>query len=411
MTSEAAVTKLMVALGRADGAASRIAAAREAFARADVGEMTLASPATTPAPADRRVTESTPSAPTHCADARRGRGALVLTAGMAFATSSPLGRWARPADPLVVAFGRLAVAAVALVLFDARGIASSVRALTTRQRLTVAAGGALLGAHFACFQWGLEHTSLAAAASLVSLEPVSVVLVAWVLFKLRPTREELIGIGVATLGALLVGSAAGEGEHPRDRRPRRHRGRAALRPLPRRRARRAEDAADAELRRARVRVGGRHGRARAPVVCREHAACVVRSPDARVRRDRAARARADDRRAHGAASGGARAAAVARRQLASPLETVGSIAIGAAVLKRDAVVARDGWLGARARGHDPRSDGEARDVAQVSEAGGRVSQEHASGDHSPSTPARTGFKNAHARPKTSLNVAHSSSSA
>jgi drug/metabolite transporter (DMT)-like permease len=147
------------------------------------------------------------------APTRLAAAALVLTAGMAFATSSPLGRWARPADPLVVAFGRLALAAVALVLFDARGIAASVRALTPKQRLTVAAGGALLGAHFACFQWGLDHTSLAAAASLVSLEPVSVVVVAWVLFKLRPSREELIAIGVATLGALLVGSAAGEGEH------------------------------------------------------------------------------------------------------------------------------------------------------------------------------------------------------
>jgi len=41
MTSEAALTKLMVALGRADEASGRIAAARDAFARADRGEMTL----------------------------------------------------------------------------------------------------------------------------------------------------------------------------------------------------------------------------------------------------------------------------------------------------------------------------------------------------------------------------------
>jgi L-asparaginase len=41
MTSEGALTKLMIALGRADESTGRIAGAREAFARATVGEMTL----------------------------------------------------------------------------------------------------------------------------------------------------------------------------------------------------------------------------------------------------------------------------------------------------------------------------------------------------------------------------------
>ncbi len=41
MTPEAALTKLMVTLGRVEGAARRIAAAREAFARVRVGEMSL----------------------------------------------------------------------------------------------------------------------------------------------------------------------------------------------------------------------------------------------------------------------------------------------------------------------------------------------------------------------------------
>lgn len=41
MTSEAALTKLMIALGRAGESTGRIATARDAFARADQGEMTL----------------------------------------------------------------------------------------------------------------------------------------------------------------------------------------------------------------------------------------------------------------------------------------------------------------------------------------------------------------------------------
>src|SRR5262249_9564722 len=118
---------------------------------------------------------------------------FVLLAGTAFATSGPLARYARPADPLVVALGRLPLAALVLLALDARALLSSLRALSRKQTATVFGAGAILAAHFACFQWGLEHTSLPAAVSLVSLEPLSVVLVAWALFKIRPTWSEQLG--------------------------------------------------------------------------------------------------------------------------------------------------------------------------------------------------------------------------
>ncbi|HVY47447.1 MAG TPA: DMT family transporter [Minicystis sp.] len=144
---------------------------------------------------------------------RRSAAFFVLVGGAAFATSSPLARYARPADPLVVAFGRVALAAILLVLADAPALAGSVRRMTPRQRLLVFIGGALLAAHFACYQWGLDHTSLPAAASLVSLEPLSVVLVAWALFGIRPRRVEQIALAAATAGAVVVGSASGHGQH------------------------------------------------------------------------------------------------------------------------------------------------------------------------------------------------------
>jgi drug/metabolite transporter (DMT)-like permease len=143
------------------------------------------------------------------------RGALlfVLVGGAAFATSGPLARYARPADPLVVVLGRLTLAALVLVLLDARALATSLRGLSRRGVLGVIGAGALLAAHFACFQWGLEHTSLPAAVSLVSLEPLSVVLVAWAWFGIRPTWGERLGLGLATCGAFVVGTGAGEGDH------------------------------------------------------------------------------------------------------------------------------------------------------------------------------------------------------
>lgn len=144
---------------------------------------------------------------------RSEAAAFVVFAGAAFSVASPLARWARPTHPLVVAFGRLAFAAVVLLVLDRGAVVGAVRALSPRQRGTVFLAGALLAVHFACFLWGLEHTSLPAAVSLVSLEPLGVVVCAWALLGVAPSRPEQIGVAVATLGAVIVAQGAGQGEH------------------------------------------------------------------------------------------------------------------------------------------------------------------------------------------------------
>ena len=143
-----------------------------------------------------------------------GQAALfVVLASLAFATSGPLGRYARPADPVVIAFGRVLLAGALLFAVDARAVLRSFRALTASKRRLVAAAGALLGAHFALFFAGLDHTSLPAAVALVSLEPLAVVASAWAIFGLRPSRKEGLGVLLATAGAVVIGSASGSGEH------------------------------------------------------------------------------------------------------------------------------------------------------------------------------------------------------
>ena len=138
---------------------------------------------------------------------------LVLLASIAFATSPPLSRLARPAHPVLIACFRVALAALVLAAFDVKGVARAWRDLDGRKRARVALAGVLLGVHFALFQWGLDETSLPAAVSLVSLEPLSVVLSAWVLFGIAPKRLERLGVLVATAGAVIIGQGAGEGEH------------------------------------------------------------------------------------------------------------------------------------------------------------------------------------------------------
>ncbi len=145
---------------------------------------------------------------------RASRAALlVFVAALAFSTASPLARLAVGVPAIAVAAGRTLVAGTLLLLFQPLATARAVAALSPRHRLALFGAGALLAAHFALFMMGLAATSLPAAVSLVSLEPLSVVLVAWAAFGIRPTRRESIGVVVATAGALVVASGAGEGEH------------------------------------------------------------------------------------------------------------------------------------------------------------------------------------------------------
>ncbi|WP_437674711.1 DMT family transporter [Sorangium sp. So ce131] len=143
----------------------------------------------------------------------RSAALFVVLASTAFAVSGPLARSARPLHPLFVAFGRVALAAAALSLLDVRGLARSAVRLSMRERAAVLCAGLLLAVHFALFLWGLDRTSVPAAVSLISLEPLAVVLCAWVFFGVRPTRSEQAGVLLATAGAVLVARGAGAGDH------------------------------------------------------------------------------------------------------------------------------------------------------------------------------------------------------
>lgn len=144
---------------------------------------------------------------------RLAAAGFVLVASCAFSTAGPLARAARPADPLLVAAARVLIAALFLFALDLRGVLRDVRALPPRTMGKIFLVGALLGAHFALFLCGLDRTSLPAGISLVSLEPLSVVVWAWLLFRERPSRPEQLGVLLATAGAVVVAQAAGQGEH------------------------------------------------------------------------------------------------------------------------------------------------------------------------------------------------------
>ena len=138
---------------------------------------------------------------------------LVAIAALAFATSSPLAKAAKDLDPLAIGAGRCLVAAIAIVLLFPRETLRRVFSLSSRSKVRLVGAGALLGLHFGLFLFGLANTSLSAAASLVSLEPVAVIVGARVVFGVRPSARELGGVLVAAAGAAWIGHGAGEGEN------------------------------------------------------------------------------------------------------------------------------------------------------------------------------------------------------
>jgi drug/metabolite transporter (DMT)-like permease len=139
--------------------------------------------------------------------------ALVGLAALAFATSSPLAKAAHELSPLAIGSVRCFVASIAITLLFARRTFRALAALSHRGRLRLLGAGALLAAHFGFFLAGLAGTSLSAAASLVSLEPLAVVLAAFFAFGVRPKWNEAIGVLFAAAGAAWIGHGAGDGEN------------------------------------------------------------------------------------------------------------------------------------------------------------------------------------------------------
>jgi drug/metabolite transporter (DMT)-like permease len=138
---------------------------------------------------------------------------FVFFASVAFATSGPFARLARPAHPLVAAFGRVLIAGLILLLLDPKATFGSIGKLGARARGTLILGGGLLAAHFAFYLGGLDATSVPSAVALVSLEPLAVVVASFLMHGDRPTRGEAVGVVVAMIGGLLVARGAGIGEH------------------------------------------------------------------------------------------------------------------------------------------------------------------------------------------------------
>lgn len=133
---------------------------------------------------------------------------LVLAAsvvGISFA--APLIRLSA-ADPLVIATWRLGFSMIivtAALLIG--GGWREWRTLAAKEYLFALGAGIMLAVHFWSWNASLRYTSVAASVALVNLQPVIIAGVSVLWLREPPSRRQWIGIGIAVMGALLVGVA------------------------------------------------------------------------------------------------------------------------------------------------------------------------------------------------------------
>src|SRR5690349_59771 len=95
---------------------------------------------------------------------------------------------------LAVATGRLALAALIITPLTLSRHAADLRRLTRRDiGLTLLSGG-FLAVHFAAWVSSLDYTSVASSTALVTLNPIFVALISFIVWQERLGRMAILGI-------------------------------------------------------------------------------------------------------------------------------------------------------------------------------------------------------------------------
>lgn len=132
---------------------------------------------------------------------------LVLAGAVAVvSTASIFIRYAHAenAPSLVIAAGRMGIAALLMAPFALPGVIREAPRLSRRALLLCLASGVCLAIHFWSWIVSLEHTSVASSTVLVATNPLWVALAsAWLLGE-RPARATMVGVAFTLLGSAAI---------------------------------------------------------------------------------------------------------------------------------------------------------------------------------------------------------------
>lgn len=141
----------------------------------------------------------------------------VLGLGLVcFSFSAILVRFAGDAPGLAVAVWRTAFAALMLAPVALPRVWHEVRAFSRRDAGMIVLSGVLLGVHFVTWIESLYHTSVASASVLVTMSPIFLAALGFVVLKERLAWPVVAGIVAAVGGAALIGLGDAGAEAGRD---------------------------------------------------------------------------------------------------------------------------------------------------------------------------------------------------
>ena len=146
----------------------------------------------------------------------KNKALLVFLAVAGVSISGPMVKWslACGASPVMIAFGRMLLSAVILLIPALRsGELQSIFRAPKKQLLLACAAGFLLALHYAAWMTSLSFASTFVSTALVCTQPLFVAALSGVLLHEPIKRECIPGAVIAIIGAALIALLSMGGEH------------------------------------------------------------------------------------------------------------------------------------------------------------------------------------------------------
>ena len=147
---------------------------------------------------------------------KMNRALLVFLAVAGVSVSGPMVKWslACGASPVMIAFGRMLLSAVILLVPALRsGELRQVLRAPKRQLALACAAGLLLALHYTAWMTSLSFASTFVSTALVCTQPLFVAALSGLLLHEPIQREAVPGAIVAVFGAALIALLSMTGEH------------------------------------------------------------------------------------------------------------------------------------------------------------------------------------------------------
>ena len=137
----------------------------------------------------------------------------ILGFGITAIGFSPiLVKLATDASPYLVAAGRTGIAFLLLLPFYFLRKKGEKRIISTKEHISVALAGILLGIHFIAWVSSIYYTSIASASVLVTIHPIVLILVERFFYHIRFRNTVWFGVAISFLGSVMIGYSDYDGE-------------------------------------------------------------------------------------------------------------------------------------------------------------------------------------------------------